>query len=427
MLRTNLSLSALAIAAAGIAPCASAGELFLLGLVPQAYADDCSEDGRVVVGYDTQSYWYWTRETGVVQLLGTTVPPGNSVGGQGCMTADGRIMSCSTLQDFKGLNKAEGTQYDIQMTLFQPLGNIGFHCDSERNSVWGMSNDGVHAVGLMEEAFCDAIAYYRNTQTGELVNLGSLYFYKPSRANDVSDDGATICGWNDDYVGWRQGAVWRRNADGTYTQTNIAAGPVKMSEAECVSGNGQWVFGLGRAGYAGGAMWRWSAATGLQPVGTNPSSGNGYAVATNFDGSKVLCFYGVMGGGGSFMWTAENGYTPLSTLAANAGVQIPEGWQLNLPLGMSDDGLTIVGTASGPQGTSPFVLDLRTSQPPCTADLDGNGEVGAPDLATLLSQAPSARARTSTATAMSAPPTSRSCSAPGAPARKRSTVDTQRR
>jgi uncharacterized membrane protein len=384
--RTAFARVTLACAAvASLSNTASAGELFLLGLVPQAYADDCSEDGRVVVGYDPQSYWYWTRETGVVQLIGQTVPPGNSVGGQGCMSADGRTMSCSTLQDFGGLLKAEGTQYDIQTTKYRPLGNLGFHCDSERNSVWGMSNDAVHVVGLMEQAFCDAIAYYRNTQTGQLVNLGTLYFYKPSRANDVSDDGSTICGWNDDYVGWRQGAVWRRNADGTYTQTNMAAGAIKMSEAGCVSGNGQWVYGIGRTGYSGGAMWRWSAATGVQPVGTNPSTGNGYAVATNYDGSKVLCFYGIMGSSGSYMWTAENGYTSLATLAANAGVQIPDGWQLNLPLGMSDDGLTIVGTASGPVGTSPFILDLRPSSQPCTADLDGDGEVGAPDLAMLLS------------------------------------------
>lgn len=387
MTRPTLARAAfVSLAAASLAPLAHAGELFLLGLVPQAYADDCSEDGRVVVGYDTQSYWYWTRETGVVQLIGQTVPPGNSVGGQGCMSADGRTMSCSTLQDFEGLSKAEGTQYDIQLTKYHPLGNLGFHCDSERNSVWGMSNDAVHVVGLMEQAFCNAIAYYRNTQTGQLVNLGTLYFYKPSRANDVSDDGSTICGWNDDYVGWRQGAVWRRNADGTYTQTNMAAGPIKMSEAGCVSGDGQWVYGIGRTGYSGGAMWRWSAATGVQPVGTNPSSGVGYAVATNFDGSKVLCFYGPMGAAGSFMWTAANGYTSLATLAANAGVQIPDGWQLNLPLGMSDDGLTIVGTASGPQGTSPFVLDLRPTKQPCPADLDGNGDVGATDIANLLGQ-----------------------------------------
>ena len=112
-----------------------------------SYATYASDDGRVVVGYDTQSYWYWTRETGVVQLIGTTVSPGNSVGGSANISGDGRYMSVSTLQG-KPL-KAEGTIYDIEWSEFTPLGNDGFHCDGERNSVWGMSRDKRYTCGLM--------------------------------------------------------------------------------------------------------------------------------------------------------------------------------------------------------------------------------------------------------------------------------------
>ena len=386
-MRSSATLASTALASlllsGSIAANASAGELFLLGLVPQSYADDVSDDGRVVAGYDQQSYWYWTRETGVVQLIGQTVPPGNSVGGQACISSDGAFMSVSTMQGVP--LKAEGTIYDIQLTKYRPIGNLGYNCDSERCSIWGMSNNAQHAVGLIEQGLCDAIAFRWNAATNQINTLGTLYFFKPSRANAVSDDGGVICGWNDDYVGWRQGAVWVRNAAGTYVQTNMAAGSIKMSEAGCVSGNGQWVYGIGRSSYSAGAAWRWSAATGVQPLGSNPSSGNGYPVAANSDGTKVLCFYGIMGGAGSYLWTPERGYTPLSTLAAEAGVSIPDGWNLNLPLGMSDDGLTIVGTASGPIGTSPFVLDLRQAQQPCPADLNGDHSVGAPDIAQLLS------------------------------------------
>jgi hypothetical protein len=52
---------------------------------------------------------------------------------------------------------------------------------------------------------------------------------------------------------------------------------------------------------------------------------------------------------------------------------------------MSEDGLTIVGTAFGPNGTSPFVLDLRAGGGPCPADLNADATVGAQDLAILLS------------------------------------------
>lgn len=385
-MRTNTTLLrgsiSLAVLLAGAVP-AAAGELFLLGLVSQSYADDVSDDGRVVVGYDPQSYWYWTRETGVVQLIGQTVPPGNGVGGQACVTADGQYMSCSTMQGDP--LKAEGTIYDIGLTLYQAMGSMGFQCDAERLGIWGMTRDGQQAVGLAWEGPCDATAFSWNSSTNALTNLGTLYFFKPTRANAISDNGGTIAGWNDDYNGFRQGAAWVKNAAGAYVQTNIVApGGIKMREAGETSGNGEWVYGIGTSSYSGGAAWRWSAATGVQPVGTNPSGSVGYVTGANFDGSKVLSFYGVFGGAGSFMWTAKTGYVSLAQLAADAGVVIPQGWTLSLPLGMSEDGLTIVGTAFGPNGTSPFVLDLRASSAPCPADLNGDGAVAAQDLTILL-------------------------------------------
>ena len=384
----NRTLSASVLLAASvataIAPAANAGELFLLGLVPYSYATAASDDGRVVAGYDPQSYWYWTRETGVVRLIGSTVPPGNGVGGSANLSADGRFMSVSTLQG-KPL-KAEGTVYDIQWSEFTPIGNDGFNCDAERNSVWGMSRDKRYTCGLMQQGFCSAIGFVRDETTGVRTNLGTLYFYKPSRANAVSNDGGTVCGWNDDYIGFRQGAVWVRNAQGAYVQTNLASGGFKMNEAGVVSGNGQWVYGIGRSGFNSSNVYRWSQATGLQQLGSSPAPGAaGYPVAANFDGTKVLCFFGILGSSGSYLWTQENGYVSVAALAAQAGVTIPDGWQLNLVLGMSEDAQTIVGTAFGPNGTSPFVLDLRASAQPCPADLDGNREVGAPDLAVVLS------------------------------------------
>jgi uncharacterized membrane protein len=371
---------------------ATAGELHLLGLVPFSYADDVSDDGQVVVGYDRQSYWYWTPSSGVVQLIGTTIPPGSGVGGQGCITADGRFMTCSTLQGTP--QKAEATIYDIQNLQYTSIGSFGYNCDLERTGAWGMSNDGKHIVGLGWQIGCAARGFAWDEGATALTDLGTLYFYKPTRANDISDDGRVIAGWNDDYNGWRQAAAWIKNAQGVFVQTNITAPPppgstvpIKMSEADVVSGDGHWVYGIGRSTFASGTAWRWSPATGVQAIGSNPTAGqDGYVVDANYDGSKVLCFYGVMGGGGSFLWTAERGYVSLSQIANEAGVTIPDGWVLNLPLGMSEDALTIVGTASGPNGTSPFVLDLRPTPQFCTADLNADGSVSAPDLTIVLSQ-----------------------------------------
>jgi hypothetical protein len=124
----------------------------------------------------------------------------------------------------------------------------------------------------------------------------------------------------------------------------------------------------------------------VQPLGSSPAPGStGYPVAANHDGTKVLCFFGLIGSAGAYMWSPESGYVSVETLAAQAGVEIPPGWELSQVLGMSEDALTIVGTAYGPNGSSPFVLDLRPTAQPCAADLNGDDEVGAPDLAALLS------------------------------------------
>lgn len=387
MTRTILRLGVPVLAAAAVPSVAPAADLHLLGLVPQAYAWGVSSDGRTVVGSDAVSSWIWTFDTWVYRIDGS-YGYGNGVGGQGNITADGRIASCPTLQPLGKLNKTEATLYDLENVSFDPLGSFGFSCDIERSGAWGMSANGQYVVGLAWEVGCAARGFLWNSATDQITNLGTLYFYKPTRANDVSDDGRVIAGWNDDYTGYRQGAVWRRNASGVYVQTNIVApGSIKMSEGSVCSGDGNFIYGIGRSSFASGAVWRYNTVTStLDALPPSPGSGIGYPVDANFDGSKVLCFNSALGSGGSFLWTAERGYVPLAQLASEAGITIPDNWVLNLPLGMSEDGLTIVGTAtrSTDYATSPFVLDLRSGSTPCPADFDGDGIVGAGDLAQLL-------------------------------------------
>ncbi len=387
---STLSITTCVLAAATVA---HAGDLHLLGAVPQAWATSCSDDGVVVGGYDTQSYWYWTAGTGVVQLLGTTIPPGSGVGGNANVTSDGRYMTVSTLQGAEP-QKAEATLFDIQLSEYQSIGSWGYNCDIERSGAWGMSGDGHTVVGLAWEIGCAAKGFSWNSATNVMTSLPSVYFFKPTRANGVNDSGSVVAGWNDDYNGYRQAAVWVKNAAGAYVATAIAAAPpkgstiaIKMREAQCVSGNGQWVYGIGKSTYNSGAMWRWSAATGVQPIPNSPASDIGYPTAANADGSRVLGFFGMMGGAGGFLWSADTGWSSVDQLAIDAGITIPDGWFLSMPLGMSQDCLTIVGTAWGPGGiSSPFVLDLRASSQPCTADLNGDGLVDAADLTEILAQ-----------------------------------------
>jgi hypothetical protein len=73
----------------------------------------------------------------------------------------------------------------------------------------------------------------------------------------------------------------------------------------------------------------------------------------------------------------------LEVLAAENGIALTPDIHMALPLGMSGDGYTIVGTARTATGVQGFILDLPRPAN-CVADLNGDGLVGAPDVATLL-------------------------------------------
>ncbi len=372
-----------AITVALLSSTVQAGEVYLLGPVPYAYAWSVSDDGRVVAGQDNGGYWYWTREKWVVPIP-DSVPPGNGVGGQPRITADGTTMTCSFENPDTG--KVEASLYDITLGGHEFLGSFGYGCDAERSGAWGMSRNGEHVVGLGWIIGCDARGFSWDASTGELTNLGSVFFLQSSRANAVSDDGRTIAGWNDNYSGYRQGAAWIKNDAGVFVETALTGtGGTPLREASAVSGNGQWVYGISKSTLDNGAPWRWSQATGYQTIPGSSASGSlpAYIVDANFDGTKVLAFFGMLGGGGAALWTVGLGWQSIDDLAGGSGSIVPDGWSLSMPLGMSEDGLTIVGTAWGPGGSSPFVLDMHEGV--CQTDLDQDGMVGASDLAIVLS------------------------------------------
>jgi hypothetical protein len=370
-------------------PSVDAGELFLLGAVPYSYAGGASANGSVVAGYDRSGYWYWTNSPSWVVPLDQSIAPGDGVGGSACITDAGTVMTCSTLVDINGVSKAEATLFSIPSTTYDPaIGSLGTHCDIERDGAWGMNPSGDFVCGLVWNG-CTGSGFVWDAATDSIKLMPTKYFYKPTRANDISDDGSVVAGWNDDYTGFRQACTWVKNAEGNYvasvlTQSGLATG-VKLSEATAISGNGVWLAGMGRSSLDGGAPWRWSAATGYQSLGAQPVPGVGGATAMNADGTKILCFMGVAAAlGEGYIWIQGRGYVALEDYAAEHGVSLPEGVRLALPLGISEDQLTITGTARGFFGTSPFVLDLHSGAPVCTGDLNQDGAVDGADLGILL-------------------------------------------
>lgn len=166
------------------------------------------------------------------------------------------------------------------------------------------------------------------------------------------------------------------------TSTGIAVG-----EAGAVSADGNWVVGQGSSGNSFRG-WRWNESLGsfALPASPIPSLPRCFPTGVSEDGSRIVLYYRTQfppaTGGEGYLWT-DGALMPLETLATQAGITVPTGVRMALPLGMSRDGYTIVGTARTPSGIQGFILDLPRPDL-CPADLTGDAEVGAKDLAALL-------------------------------------------
>jgi hypothetical protein len=345
------------------------------GLTPS----DASADGSVVVGYNQSSFWYWTAAQGLVPIGG--ISPSSGGAGSAGVSDDGTRMGYTVINPDTG--KTEGAFYDIESGRTVRIGNFGFSCDLSATSCWGVSGDGSSMVGLGWHNQCAARAYRFNPAAG-LVDLGSTVAGSPSRANACNQDARVIAGWQDTASGTRQGAVWR---DGVQRLITTASGAA-LGEAGAVSADGTWVIGQGSSvnGFRG---WRWSEATGAidLPPTPIPSLTRTFPTAISADGSRVLLFYRTQfppsTGGEGYLWI--NGtLVSLEVLAADNGIAIPAGTRMALPLGMSRDGYTIVGSARTSAGVQGFVLDLPRPAPSCPADLNGDGTVDGFDLGLLL-------------------------------------------
>jgi len=348
-----------------------------LALIAGSYATGVSDDGSIVVLNDALQYWYWTASTGHVPIGG--IAPGyQGAGGSGGISADGSRIGFTAINPKTG--KTEAAIYEVATGETTLIGNFGASCDIGATSAWGISGDGTHVVGLGQQAACSAIGYVWNATTG-LVSLPSSYFYKPNRANGCSFDGSTVVGWQSNYVGEWLGCIWRNGV-----QTIISGpGNLRVGDANACSADGQWVVGLGRS--TEDPAWRWRQSTGYSALPLSPISGyQSYAVDVSNDGSRVAMFFRAgppATSGEGYLWI-DGTLHELEEYARAQGVDVPNDVRLALPLAMSGDGYTIVGTGRTAFGNRIFVLNLPRPASSCPTDIDGNGETGAPDLSLLL-------------------------------------------
>ena len=348
-----------------------------LALIEGSYATGVSDDGSVVVLNDVVQYWYWTAASGHVPIGG--IAPGfQGAGGSGGISNDGSRIGFTTINPKTG--KTEGAIYEIATGETTRIGNLGFSCDIGATSAWGISGDGTRVVGLGQQAQCSAIGYVWSGATG-FTTLPSAFFYEPNRANGCNMDGTTVVGWQSDYVGSWRGCIWRNGVQTVLTGPNN----LKLGEANACSGDGQWVVGLGLLSEQ--PAWRWNQTSGYAPLPLSPIPGyRAYATDVSDDGSRVAMFFRAgppATSGEGYIWI-DGTLHELEEYARSQGVDVPNDVRMSLPLAMSSDGYTVVGTGRTAFGNRIFVLNLPRPASKCPTDIDGDGETGASDLSLLL-------------------------------------------
>ena len=180
-----------------------------------------------------------------------------------------------------------------------------------------------------------------------------------SRANVISSDGHTIAGWNDQEDGFRTAVVWQDRVPLDIIDRN----GIPVGEADGVSVDGKYVVGSSYTDIDGNAgAWRWDTAHHqliLIPTMT-------FAFGVSRDGGTVVGNTGFFDNPprAAVVWRKEVGSMMLADFLAEKDIEVPAGWDLSGGLtGISADGRTLVGWASGPLGVQSYVIRIDAPDP----------------------------------------------------------------
>jgi probable HAF family extracellular repeat protein len=275
-----------------------------------------------VAGYEewTGPFSIWTPETQAVEFIGG-IAPGNGVGGGVTFSLDGNFLSGSALAN----NKVEMARYDRVTNSWTALGSLGVAMDTARSGGYCISGDGNTVVGNAWKSggYTHAVAW---NPTEGIIDLGTLFAGRSSRANAVNNDASVVVGWQDFNGPWKS-AVWRKNpAGGYFPNEYILLDPNgnpndeynQMGECTAVSGDGNWIGGAGDFANDGNA-WIWSQSTGVIDLGTLSPGGRSYVAALSDNGSIAVgrIQVGPWDPEIPFIWTQASGMQNLNDYAHN--------------------------------------------------------------------------------------------------------------
>lgn len=275
--------------------------------------------------------------------------------------------------------------YDVENDSWTPLVSTG-HVSDDASSPWNISGDGKHVVGIAHglnskgNTTSQAAIW---TGTGEVTLLPDRFIdggtydtegaTRACRANAVSYDGSVIAGWQDVWGPW-YGSVWRKGSDGNYTQQILTVNSEKgqddidwsdkddmaanlVGACQCVSPDGKWIGGRGIPGLNGIAgAWIYNEDDGFKVLYDNEDTTTS---DINSDGTVAVGWMAT--GFGAWIWTEENGLTPLQSYIENRLGYTLDNFVIMSVYDMSPNGRYICGYGMRGEDPMAYVYDLLHS------------------------------------------------------------------
>ena len=213
--------------------------------------------------------------------------------------------------------------YDIENETWTPLASTGYFSGDVASSPWQISGDGKTVVGGVQNIYLPTNLVQTHAAAMTLdncIDLGSKFadIGRESVALGTNYDASVIVGWQDIW-GPRFGAVWTRNADGSYTQKMMQKDMTKddddidyndrdmcfenlVATARSVSPDGKWIGGDGSDQSAFKGPWLWNEEEGYITLFDDAAVSGSVSAVTN-GGEKAVGWQGT----GSSAWLYEKG------------------------------------------------------------------------------------------------------------------------
>ena len=322
----------------------------------QSAATAVSADGRVVVGNGLNDRGMvalrWTEQGGI-----TEIPPAHpekryrSIA-QG-VSSDGKTVvgESSSAETFRGVNMNQGYVWRAEKGM-RLLGTLpGMFPASAARAVSGNGAIVVGQVSATKGPF--GFAW---TQSRGLNKLPSSATIRPQDVWGISSDGIAAVGvavefTDDGHLRFSNGKRGRRAAFKALNTGEFQALGVLpehlSSKAMDASLQGRYV--VGTSARAGGSQaFIWDAARGMRGLGHLQRHEHSYASGISDDGRFVV---GISGKESTkaFIWAQDAGIQDLQVLAMDAGLDL-SGWMLKSASDISANGKTVVGRGINPRG-----------------------------------------------------------------------------